>query len=140
MNYRTLISVAALVAFSTVGLASAADVAGKWTSEFDSQIGQQKYTYTFKVEGEKITGVAAYDHQMGKGENALTDIKLDKDAISFVEPVHINDMDLRITYSGKVAGDEMKLTRVVGDFATEEIVAKRAKSETPSEKKSAPSK
>ena len=34
---------------------------------------------------------------------------------------------LRIEYKGKIAGDEMKLTRQVGDVGTEELVAKRAK-------------
>jgi len=32
-----------------------------------------------------------------------------------------------IRYSGKVSGDEIKFTRKVGDFATEEFVAKRVK-------------
>jgi len=32
-----------------------------------------------------------------------------------------------ITYTGTVAGDEIKFTRKVGDFATEELVAKRKK-------------
>ena len=30
--------------------AYAADISGTWTSEFDSQIGQQSYTYEFKVD------------------------------------------------------------------------------------------
>jgi hypothetical protein len=34
---------------------------------------------------------------------------------------------LRITYTGKVSGDEIKFTRKVADIATEEFVAKRAK-------------
>jgi hypothetical protein len=33
----------------------------------------------------------------------------------------------RIEYTGQLAGDEIKLTRKVGDFATEELVAKRVK-------------
>jgi hypothetical protein len=35
--------------------------------------------------------------------------------------------DLRITYTGKINGDEIKFTRKVADFATEELTAKRAK-------------
>jgi hypothetical protein len=34
---------------------------------------------------------------------------------------------LRIEYKGKISGDEMKLSRQIGDVATEELVAKRAK-------------
>ena len=33
----------------------AADVTGTWKSEFDSQIGNQKYTYTFKQDGTNPT-------------------------------------------------------------------------------------
>jgi hypothetical protein len=35
--------------------------------------------------------------------------------------------DLRIEYTGKVSGDQIKFTRKVGEFATEEFVAKRVK-------------
>jgi hypothetical protein len=37
----------------------------------------------------------------------------------------MGDQAIDIAYSGKVTGDEMKLTRKVGEFATEEVVAKR---------------
>lgn len=139
MKLHHLISTALLVA-SGFNFAHGAELAGKWASEFESQIGTQKYTYTFKTEGGKTTGKATFDHQMGKGENELKDIKVEKDDVSFTEPLHINDMDLIITYKGKLSDDEMKLTRVVGDFATEEIVAKRVKSEAKTEEKPAPKK
>jgi hypothetical protein len=119
----------ALVCFAaTLSVATAADLAGKWTSEFESQIGPQKYAYEFKGEGAALTGKATYDHSMGKGEVELKDIKVEGENVSFVESVHVPDGDLRITYKGKLNGDEMKLTRVVGDFGTEEIIAKRVKS------------
>jgi hypothetical protein len=47
--------------------------------------------------------------------------------ISFTELLKFEDQEITITYKGTVAGDEMKLTRQVGDFATEELVAKRVK-------------
>ena len=105
----------------------AADVAGRWHAEFDTQIGMQKYTYTFKVDGDKVTGTAAFERETGNGEVELKDVKLDGDKISFVEPLKLDDQEISITYSGTVAGDEMKLTRQVGDIATEDLVAKRAK-------------
>ena len=43
--------------------AFAADISGKWRAEFDSQIGQQKYTYDLKVAGDKITGQAISDQR-----------------------------------------------------------------------------
>ena len=126
MNFRSLISVAVLT-LASFNFASAAELAGKWTSEFESQIGPQKYTYEFVRDGDKFTGKASYDHSMGKGESQLKDIKLENDSIAFVETVSLDGMELVITYSGKISGDQMDLKRVVGDFATEQIVVKRAK-------------
>ena len=37
---------------------SAADVSGTWTATFDTQVGQQSYTYTFMVKGTQLTGRA----------------------------------------------------------------------------------
>ena len=103
----------------------AADVSGKWKSEFDSQVGHQNYVYDLKVEGDKLTGKATREVDGQKTETELTEAKLSGDEISFVEPLKANDQELRIEYKGKVAGDEMKLTRKVADFASMEIVAKR---------------
>ena len=55
------------------------------------------------------------------------DVKVSGDDISFAEPLNFDGQEIRIDYKGKVSGDEMKLTRQVGDFATEELVAKRVK-------------
>lgn len=126
MNTSKLPLLIALFFFG-VAVTSAAGLAGKWKADFDSQIGPQKYAYEFKVDGGKYTGKASYDHSMGKGDSVLSDIKLAADDVSFVEKVNLNNMDLTITYTGKISGDEMKLTRVVGDIATEQIVAKRVK-------------
>lgn len=103
--------------------AFAADVAGKWTAEFDTQIGVQKYTYEFKVDGAKLTGKAT--SQFGSTE--IQEGKVNGDEISFVEPLNFQGEPLRIEYKGKLAGDEIKFTRKVGDVATEELVAKRVK-------------
>lgn len=110
------------VAFTAVG-AHAADFNGKWTAEFDTAIGLQKYTYDFHVDGTALTGKAKNEH----GETAITAGKIDGDNISFVENMSFNGMDIRIEYTGKISGDEIKFTRKVGDFATEELTAKRVK-------------
>ena len=104
----------------------AADLAGKWLAEFDSPIGVQKYTYEFKLEDKKLTGQAAHDNSLGKGTVALKDIKVDGDKVSFAEPLAIEGNEITITYSGTITGDEIKLTRVVGEFGTEPLTAKRA--------------
>ena len=106
--------------------AAAADLAGKWTAEFDSPIGVQKYIYEFKKSGDALTGQATYDHSMGKGTVALQNVKIEGDKVSFEEPLTIDGNTITIKYSGTLAGDELKLTRVVGEFGTEQLTAKRA--------------
>ena len=122
--------VTALFFCSSLCIATAAEIAGTWTAQFDSQIGVQTYVYVFTKDGDKLAGKASYDHSMGKGESQLKDIKLENDMISFVETVSFDGMELVIIYSGKVTADQMDLKRVVGDFATEQIVVKRAKPQT----------
>jgi hypothetical protein len=62
------------------------------------------------------------------GASDVIDGKIDGDKVSFVEIFKIEDMDVRITYSGQItSADEIKFTRQVGNFATEQFVAKRVK-------------
>ncbi|MFM7815619.1 MAG: alpha/beta hydrolase, partial [Verrucomicrobiota bacterium] len=67
------------------------------------------------------------------GENRRTvdiqDGTLDGDVVSFVERIQFQGNQIRIQYTGKLAGDEIRFTRKVGDFATEEMVARRQKTE-----------
>jgi enterochelin esterase-like enzyme len=104
--------------------ALAADITGTWKAEFDTQIGVQKYTFTFKQEGTALTGKTNSEIGEGKSESKLTDGKVEGDTVSFVELLNFQGNELRITYQGKVAGKEIKFTRQVGDVATEELVAK----------------
>jgi hypothetical protein len=106
--------------------AGAADLLGRWTAEFDSPIGVQKYVYEFTKTGDTLAGQATHDHSMGQGTVPLKNVKLEGDKVSFDEPLSINGSEITITYSGTLAGDELKLTRVVGEFGTEQLTAKRA--------------
>jgi hypothetical protein len=108
-------------------LASAADATGKWKAEFDTQVGVQKYVFDLKVDGEKLTGRASYERMGQKGEAELRDGKASGDDISFVEMLDFQGNQVPITYAGKVAADQIKFTRKVGDFATEDFVATRVK-------------
>jgi hypothetical protein len=105
----------------------AADVTGTWKSEFDSQIGNQKYTFTFKQDGTNLTGKASAEIGDQKHEAELKEGKVVGGAISFVEMLNFQDNEVRITYTGKLATNvnEINFTREVGEFAKEEIVAKR---------------
>lgn len=110
-----------------VGYLCASDVTGKWTAEFETQIGVQKYVYEFKVDGTKLMGKAIGTRGDSQQEVEIQEGKVEGDNVSFVENLKFQDQDIRITYRGKVSGDEIKFTREVGEFATEEMVAKRVK-------------
>jgi hypothetical protein len=122
MKLRSAIVLAMLVAGMALS-ALAADISGQWTATFNTQIGEQHYTYTFKVDGEKLAGTAKND----MGTTEITKGTIKGDDISFVENLDFNGNKVAITYTGKISGDEIKFTRKVGDFATEELVAKRVK-------------
>ncbi|HWA26441.1 MAG TPA: DUF1080 domain-containing protein [Lacunisphaera sp.] len=109
--------------------AHADGLVGKWTAEFDTQIGPQKYTYEFKQEGDKVTGQATYAHSLGQGTVALRAIKVEGDKVSFTETFAVDGNEVLISYRGVVDGDEIKLTRDVGDVATEQLTAKRVVAE-----------
>ena len=114
--------------FAIVGLsgaALAADVSGVWKTEFDTQIGPQKYTFTLKQDGASLTGKANSEIGGEKYETDLKEGRIERAAISFVELLPFQGNELRIAYHGVVAENEIKLTREVGDMVREDLVAKR---------------
>jgi hypothetical protein len=124
------IYLANLIAFAaTLTGLHAADVTGKWKSEFDTQIGHLKYTYELKGDGEKLTGKAIREFGGTNSTINLIEGKIKGDQVFFVEPIKFHDDEYRIEYKGKLEGDQIKFTRKVGDLATTEIVAKREKAE-----------
>jgi hypothetical protein len=112
-----------LIAIMVLPMA-AADITGKWTASFETQIGKQNYTYDFLVKDSTLTGKMKSD----MGESDVLEGKVEGDKVSFAELLTFQGMEIRITYTGTVvSADEIKFTRQVADFATEELVAKRVK-------------
>ena len=105
----------------------AADITGTWTTQFDSQVGVQKYTFEFKADGTKLTGRALSNIAGADAKTEITEGKINGDEVTFVENLNYQGMELKITYKGKISGDEIKFSRTVGDAGGEEFVAKRAK-------------
>jgi hypothetical protein len=125
MTRRTLAVVVAAVAIGFLAHISAAvDISGKWTATFDTQIGEQKYTYTFQVKGSELTGTAVSN----LGTAVIKNGKVDGDTVTFLEELDFMGMLLEISYTGKlVSEDQIDFTRQVADVATEKLVAKRVK-------------
>ena len=117
-------AVCALFVLAAVGAAAyAAGAAGKWTAAIDTPIGVQNYTYDFTVDGEKLTGTAKSQFS----ESQIAEGSVKGDEISFAENLKYEDQTLRVVYKGKISGDDIKFNRRVGEFASEDFVAKRAK-------------
>jgi hypothetical protein len=122
---RHLAAATALALLTTAALAAdMPDLSGTWTASFDSQVGKQDYTYTFKQEGGKLTGHA----KSNLGEGDLSDGKVDGNKVTFVEHLNYQGMMLDITYTGTIASpDEIMFMRDVGGQGGESFAAKRAK-------------
>jgi len=122
MKIRTAVALT-ILALALAMPTLAADISGQWTASFDTQIGEQHYVFTFKVDGEKLTGTAKSDN----GNVTIEEGTVKGDDVSFVENLDYQGQKLKITYTGKVSGDEIKFTRDVGGVAKEDLVAKRVK-------------
>ena len=105
-------------------LSLAAEATGKWKAEFDTQIGQQSYTYEFKAAGKELTGKATH----ANGSSEIAEGRVDGDRVSFVENFEYQGNKVRIEYTGQFEGEnKIKFTRKVAEFAVEDLVASRVK-------------
>jgi enterochelin esterase-like enzyme len=120
---KTRVMFLAIAAWSLSALA--ADVTGTWKANFDTQRGLQKYTFTLKQDGANVTGKANVDTDGEKREAELKEGKVAGDTLTLVELLSFQDNEIRITFTGKIAGDEIKFTRAVGEFGSSEATAKR---------------
>src|SRR5262245_25706433 len=109
----------ALLIFVVLSLpAQAVDVTGAWKAEFNTQRGLQKYAFTLKQDGAGLSGTINAELNGEKREAELKEGKVEGDTVSFVELLSFQGNELRIVYTGKISGDEIKFTRKVGDIGT----------------------
>ena len=98
---KRLLFLLAALAFT----AFAADVTGTWKGTADTPNGKTERTFVFKVAGNKLTGETTSDML---GKSTIENGKVEGDDISFTITVKYQDMELKLNYTGKVAGDEIK--------------------------------
>ena len=121
-----LILAAGMTAAAQSTPAPAPDITGKWQASFETQIGVQNYTYEFAIKDGALTGTASSDN----GVSVLKDLVRDGETLTFTEVLTFQEMEIPITYTGKItSADEIAFTREVGEFATEQLVAKRVRPE-----------
>ncbi len=120
--YRTAINLLLLTALF-LGSAFAADIDGKWTATYDTQNGPITTTWELKAEGNKLTGKA----NSSFGARDVAEGKIDGKEVSWVENIDAGGTAIKVVCKGTLNGDELKLSRTVGEFGTTETVAKRVK-------------
>lgn len=99
-------------------VATAADISGKWKADFTTPDGTARSnSFTFKAEGEKLTGSVAG----GQDETPIQNGKISGDTVSFTAERPFGSF----SYVGKIAGDEIKFKVTFNDQSFD-MVAKRA--------------
>ncbi len=101
---------------------AAAGVAGTWKATAEGANGPMERTFTFQVDGNKLTGETV-SSMMGK--SVINDGKVDGDSLSFSITVKFQDNEMKLNYKGRVTGDTMKLTAEGANGMTLEWTAKR---------------
>jgi hypothetical protein len=89
-----------------------ADPSGNWKGTADFGGNAIERTFTFKVDGKKLTGETSSE-MMGK--SVIADGVIDGDDVSFAITGNIQGNEIKIHYKGKIHGDEMKLTANTGE-------------------------
>ena len=126
LRLSVLMAVLAAAVVSSLPLQAAdAAVAGKWTAQVPGRDGQTRdVTFNFKTAGDKLTGTMSGR----QGDLEITDGKVKGDEVSFDVTMTMQGNAMKMTYKGKVAGDEIKFTRHrEGSDRASEFVAHRAK-------------
>jgi hypothetical protein len=98
--------------------ASGADVSGKWSGQVPSRGEAVAATFTFKVDGDKLTGTMTGP----EGDISLQEGKVSGDQISF----STTGGNAKILFQGTVAGNEIKMTRTREGGQAREFTLKRA--------------
>ena len=121
MTKKLFLAVTMLFALTFVAMA--ADVTGKWTAQVPGRGGaMMDMTMNLKSAGEALTGTIT---GFGGADVAISDGKVSGDTISFATSIDRGGQTFKQTYTGTVAGSEIKFKRE-GGRGPIEFVAKKA--------------
>jgi len=100
---KTLFTTLVMVALPTL----AADISGEWKGTAEGPNGTFERSFTFKVDGGKLTGETVSPYT---GKSEIKDGKVDGDNVNFTITASIQGNTVQIKYEGKAAGGDIKLT------------------------------
>ena len=109
---KTLIVLLLALTLSAFG----ADIKGNWKGTADFGTGPIERTFSFKVDGKKLTGETSSE-MMGK--STIEDGTIDGDELAFTIKGTIQGNEMTIRYKGKVIGGEITLNSEVNGQAIE---------------------
>lgn len=115
------ILIASLVIVTGAAAQSDVNVTGEWAFNVETSQGSGSPTFTFKQDGEKLTG--NYKGQFGEAPLTGT---VKGGEIKFTIKISAQGQELTITYTGKIESkDSMKGTAVLGEIGEATWTAKR---------------
>ena len=125
MRNRNLLACAILLTF-LAGVVLAADITGNWAGSMSMGDNQFTLNYTFKQDGEKLTGTVTGPQG---APLPLNDGKVTGDKVSFSVNVEGPNGSFKIQNEGTIKGEEITLTSKMGGDGPEmpPIALKRAK-------------
>lgn len=91
--------------------AFAADISGEWLGTAEGPAGQMTRTFTFKVDGTKLTGETV---SSVVGKSAIDNGQVKGKEISFTVHVEYGGHDMTINYQGHIVNDDKISLRVGG--------------------------
>jgi hypothetical protein len=125
---RRIVLGMAVLSVMFAALALAADISGSWTGAMSMGDNQFSLTYTFKVDGEKLTGSVGTP----QGDSLpLIDGKITGDKLSFSVKTEMGNGPVKFVCEGTVKGEDAILLSTKSEDGTEfgggPITLKRAK-------------
>ena len=119
---RRLFVLGSFLTLMLLPTARATDLNGKWKGDLNGPDGNAlEINFDFKVDGEKLTGTVTNTY----GEEKITEGVVKGDDISFL--ILAGGGQFKITYKGKVDGEDIKFHVIIGDMGEGDMVAKRVK-------------
>ncbi len=94
----------AIALFASI-IALGADITGTWKGTAETPNGSMERTFMFKQDGAKLAGETSSQF-LGKSE--LQDGKVEGDSVSFTIVAKVQDNEMKLKYTGKVNGSEIK--------------------------------
>ena len=120
--FRPLLAFVLFACLLAVPQARAADLTGKWQGMMQTPNGENlEVTLTLQMVGEKLSGIASSSY----GEEKISEGTVKGDDVSFL--ILAQGGQFRVTYKGKLVGEELKFTVTIGDMGDRQLTVKRVK-------------